>query len=286
MYLTPERFRTLGLGSDLSGLDEFELQSILQRASDLVDSYCSVPLLPRKHDFRGGTITGEAHTWSDSGRFYPWHAPVKTVDSMRVYATNNVYVELGGDDLFIDISGGYVEIVALAVSPIGFFGATGLVSLRNPVAQLDYTYGWEFTEVGDYLEPTDAREYRSEHQFWTADPAPIIYVNAVEQTTGFTINREEGTVVFDDPLTTADIVTADYTHPLPSEISQATGLIAASLISDRELITKGLGNLAEIQVEEVRLRRDSGRTGTFVVANAIPDSAKALLSGFQHVTVM
>lgn len=285
MYLTPERFITMGLGSDVANTDPIELQAILQRASNLVDAYCSVPLLPQKHDFRGGTITGEAHTWSDSTRFYPWHRPVKSISSMRVYATNNVYVELAGDDLFIDNSGGYVEIVALAITPIGFFGATGLVSLRNPVTKLDYTYGYDFVETGDYLEPSDAGLYRAEHQFWSTDPTPIVYKNAVEVTSGFSIDYNEGTVAFDTPLSAEDIVTATYHHTLPSEISQATGLIAASLISDRDLISKGLGNLAEIQVEEVRLRRDSRRTGTFVVADAVPDTAKALLSGFQQISV-
>lgn len=286
LYLTPERFRTMGLGSDLSGVEDIELQATLQRASNLVDSFCAVPLLPSKHDFRGGSIIGEAHTWSDSTRFYPWHRPVRSIDGMRIYATNNVYVELGGNDLFIDNSGGYVEIVALAVSPIGFFGATGLVSLKNPIAKLDYTYGYEFAEVDDYLEPTDAREYRAEHQFWATTPAPEIKVDGVVVTTGFTINHHEGTVVFNDQLTLSNVVTASYTHPLPSEISQATGIIATFLLADRDLITKGLGNLAEIQIEEVKLRRDSRRTGSFVVADAVPDTAKALLAGYQHVTVM
>lgn len=285
MYLTTERFRTMGFGSDISNMDDIEIQAVLQRASNLVDTYCAVPLLPQKHDFRGGTVVGEAHAWSESTRFYPWHRPVRSVSSMRVYATNNVYVELGGDDLFIDISGGFIEVVALAITPIGFFGATGLVTLRNPVTRLDYTYGYDFEEVGDYLQPTDAREYRSEHQFWASNPVPQIYKNSVAVTTGFSINALEGTVIFDSPLAAEDIVTADYHHTLPSEISQATGLIAASLISDRDLISKGLGNLAEIQVEEVRLRRDSRRTGTFVVADAIPDTAKALLAGFQHMSV-
>jgi hypothetical protein len=81
-------------------------------------------------------------------------------------------------------------------------------------------------------------------------------------------------------------VTVDYNHPVPSPVAEATGIIATSFLSDSDLIAKGLGNLAEISVEEVRLRRDSRRTGSFVVADAVPDTAKALLNGYQFVTVM
>jgi hypothetical protein len=286
MYLTPERFRAMGLGADIESLENFELRSILNRASQMVDAYCNVPLLPQRYSFKGGTITDEKHAWSTSTRVYPWHKPVRTLTHMDIDATNEVYVRLQGSDLYIDQSSGFVEIVALAITPIGFFGATGLVSLKNPVARISYTYGYDFAVRGEYLEATDAREYRALNQFWWDDPEPKVYVNGVEVTTGFTINYEEGTVLFDVAKAPDDVVTVDYNHPVPSPVAEATGIVATSLISDRDLITKGLGNLAEIQVEEVRLRRDSRRTGSFVVADAVPDTAKALLSSYMFMTVM
>lgn len=286
MYLSPERFRAMGLGADLSEIQDYELRSILHRASHMVDAYCNVPLLPQRHSFKGGTITDEKHGWSPSTRIYPWHKPVRTLERMDIDATNQVYVRLQGDDLYIDQSGGYVEIVALAITPIGFFGATGLVSLKNPVARLSYTYGYDFAVRGEILEATDANEYRAVNQFWWEDPAPVVYVNGSVVASGRTINREEGSVVFDNPLNPDDLVTVDYNHPVPGPVAEATGIVATSLINDRDLIGKGLGNLAEISVEEVKLRRDSRRTGSFVVADAVPDTAKALLSGYTFVTVM
>lgn len=286
MYLTPERFRAMGLGADLSATEDFELRSILNRASHMVDAYCNVPLLPQRYSFKGGTITDEKHPWSPSTKVYPWHKPVKTLSHMDIDATNEVYVRLQGSDLYIDQSGGYVEIVALAITPIGFFGATGLVSLKNPVARISYTYGYDFAVRGEYLESTDAFEYRAQNQFWLSDPDPIVYVNGAIETVGFTINYEEGTVTFDEARPTTDIITVDYNHPVPSPIAEATGIVATSLISDRDLIGKGLGNLAEISIEEIKLRRDSRRTGSFVVADAVPDTAKALLNSYQFMTVM
>lgn len=286
MYLTPERFRAMGLGADLTEIEDFELRSTLNRASQIADSYCNVPLLPQRFSFKGGTIVDEQHTWSPSTRIYPWHKPVREIDYMDIDATNDIYVRLEGGDLYVDKSGGYVEIVALAITPIGFFGATNLVSLKTPVARISYTYGYDFAVRGEYLDATDALTYRAQNQFWWETPAPVVYVNGTEQTTGLTIDREEGIVIFDDPQDVDAIVTADYNHPVPSPVAEATGIIATSLISDKDLIAKGLGNLAEISVEEVRLRRDSRRTGSFVVADAVPDTAKALLTGYAFVTVM
>ena len=61
LYLTPERFRTMGVGSDLDNIEEWELRSILQSASRSVDAYCNVPILPQRFIFRGGTMTDEDH---------------------------------------------------------------------------------------------------------------------------------------------------------------------------------------------------------------------------------
>ena len=115
-----------------------------------------------------------------------------------------------------------------------------------------------------------------------------VYVNGTERTTGITIDRDEGMVIFDDDIDAPDaddVVTADYVYSLPYEIARATALVAASSISERDLVAKGLGNLAEIAVEEVRLRRDARKSGTVVAAEAIPSSAVGLLEGFRFLTV-
>jgi hypothetical protein len=102
------------------------------------------------------------------------------------------------------------------------------------------------------------------------------------------VDTEEGTVVFANDVNAPDlddVVTADYTYTLPYEVARATALIAASSISERDLVGKGLGNLAEIAVEEVRLRRDARKSGTVVSAEAIPSAAVGLLEGFRFISV-
>jgi hypothetical protein len=46
-----------------------------------------------------------------------------------------------------------------------------------------------------------------------------------------------------------------------------------------------MGQLAEIRVEEVQLRRDARRTGTVVASEAVSDAAQALLAGFRFFSV-
>jgi hypothetical protein len=288
MYLTPERFRAMGLGADLSEIEEFELRSILNRASHMVDAYCNVPLLPQRYSFRGGSVTNEQHPWSrQSLRIYPWHKPLRTVSKMDIDATNLVYIRFGSQDLYVDQGGQYVEPIAFALQPHGFFIATGIAQLKQPVARIDYTYGYDFAIRGEYLESTDAFEYRAQNQFWHSTPEPVVYVNGSVETTGFQISLEEGSITFDEARAAEDVVTVDYNHSIPSPVAHATGVVATSLINDRDLIGKGLGNLAEISVEEVRLRRSFSRSGgSVVVADAVPDIAKALLASYQFVSVM
>ncbi len=283
-YLTPDRYRVMGSGVDASDIPDTELASAIARAEDMAEAFCHVSMLPQRHDFRGGTITDETHPFGEGQvRVFPRHRPVKEVISYQVYATNNVYIEVSPDQLFVEPRGGWVEIVALSMSPVGFWAATDLISLTHPVLKLDYTYGYDFVVVDEQLASADQQTYRAQNQFWDADPE--IKRDDTVITTGFTVNRTEGTVTFDVPENYSSSITASYIHHLPSNIPQAVAIISTAMLNERELVGKGLGNLAEIQVEEVRLRRDARRTGTMVVAEAIPSAAQALLAPFRQIAV-
>ena len=282
-YCTVERFRVLGFGNDLSDIEDVELASILDRATALVNQYCSTPTLPQQHDFRGGTIVDEAHAWRTGQiRTYPWHQPVKVLNSFRIYATNTVYLDIPPTQMFIDNSGKYIEVVSLSLTPVGFWAASGLISLVEPVSKMSYTYGWTFPVSGEVLYATDAYQFRSQNQFWATTPAPVVYKNGASQSSGFTIDYTEGTVTFASPVAATDTITVDYTHTLPPAIGQATGVIASEVLNQRDLIAKGLGSLASIRVEEVELRRQMPRFTTQVATTDwIPDAAKSLLDPYK-----
>lgn len=286
MYITPERFRTMGVGSDLTGVEDWELRSILESASRTVDAYCNVPMLPNRYSFKGGTMTNEEHTFGTSRRIRLRARPIRTVTALSIYATATQYLAVNPARLYIEDEEGWVEIVEAGLTSIGLWGAAmmPMIGLEEYVVRATYTYGYRFPTTGEYLEPTDAWTFRALNQFWTEDDVTV-YVNGTEATEDLTIDRDEGTITFEAAHDPDDVITADYTYSLPYEIARATALIAGSSIAEKDLVGKGLGNLAEIAVEEVRLRRDARKSGTVVAAEAIPNAAAGLLEGYRFITV-
>jgi len=298
-YLTPDRFRTMGYGVDFTAWEDVEIRSSLFRASATVDAYCAVSLQPQRHDFRGGTITNEMHEWIADQyernvhplRFYPWHRPIKTVTQLRIYSTPTVYTEILPTEVFINNSAGFIEVSSLKLTQYGIFGSgviTALVGLWNPQVVMSYTYGYNFPVVGEILEDTDAFLYRAQNQWWDSGSTTTVYKNGVEQTTGFAIDYNEGTVTFDDALAASDVVTVDYSYKLPVEIAQATGYIAAEDFGESALVAKGMSGIDTLTVGEITLRRSTSpgqRGANSVVQDFIPEEAQVLLDGFVQTTV-
>ena len=143
-------------------------------------------------------------------RFWPWSKPVKTVTSFQIFSTPNVFVEIDPDEMFINNSGGYIEISSLKLTQFGVFGAgvlQTLIGMYAPVAQCTYTYGWNFPVVGEYLEPTDAWTYRAQNQWWDDTPVEVFINGTIQPSNGsvYEVDRDEGVVIFVDarPLMTS-----------------------------------------------------------------------------------
>lgn len=263
LYLTPERFRTLGLGSNLDRFEgkDVELASILNSASTMVDAYCAVSLKPQRHSFLGGSITAEQHSYrlaqnpfeQTQRRVYPFHAPIRTCSRFRIFVTqpdpdvdDGQYVNVAVTDLMINRTVDYIEVVSSVMTSTGLFNALIVPSiyLASPLATIDYTYGYDFEVVDEPLYPVDGLIYQSQNNFWT-DADAEIKVDGVAMTTGFTINRTEGWVQFDSA---PGSVTASYHHKLPVEIRDATGLIASHLIERANVAGSGLSELQSIDI--------------------------------------
>jgi hypothetical protein len=304
MYLTPDRFREMGFGVDISELDDAELMALIAQASSVVDAYCNVPRIPQKHDFRGGSIVGEQHSWAmpehslDYGqrRMYPYHWPILQINNFKIYVTNSQYVEIGPTELFINNSERWFEIVSYAVTSIGMFGALIVpnIGLATPVAKVNYDYGWDFTVVDELLTHSDGQTWRAQNQYWhstddvddnSRDPA--IEKNGSVITTGFSIDHDEGTVVFDDNLAATDTIKATYHHKLPQELQYGTGHIVAHLHGQAELHARGMAHLTLLKVQEVTMRRDTpGGTLAENLDSLVPEAAIQLAAYRQdHLTV-
>ena len=298
-YLTPARFRELGFGVDLSETEDEELTSLLSQASAVVDAYCNVPRIPQLHDFRGGSITGEQHTWRlpvgplDVGqrRIYLWHWPVVKINQFRIHVTNTQYLEIAPTELYLNNSERWAEIVSYAVTHIGTFGALVVpnIGLTTPVAKTDYDYGWDFFVIEESLVYSDGQTWRAQNQWWhsTDDAAgesrdPIIERDGAVIETGFSIDYDEGTVVFDANQPAATTVKATYHHKLPRDLQYATGHIVAYLKGQAGLRAMGMSRLASLRVQEVEMRRAAPKSNLVEDLEALVPEAAILLSAYQR----
>lgn len=288
-YLTPARYGRMGFGTEAQSAAD--LRSLIRRAQVSIDRYCSLPLTPVRMSFRGGQVVGEEHGY-DLGNgptrppqkaFWPRNTPLISVEQLRIYVTNAQYIEFQTGELFLTKES--IHVTSLTVTSVGLFGVATMpiMGLHTPIAKIDYTYGYSYDVVDEELSTEDSLTYWALNQFWTAADVTV-KVNGTVVTTGFTIDRNEGTIVFGASQGSA-IVTASYTHPLLPEVAEAVGLTVESAISRHDLITRGMGGLRSLRVDDIEMERDSGtRTGQ-QRSLTIPDEAKQLLDGLHIITI-
>lgn len=300
-YLTADRYRTMRFGTDID-IQDVELASVISRASSLADAYCNVPMRPQRHTFLGGSVVAEQHPWrlaqtpfeTTQRRVYPFHTPVRTCSSFRIYVTqpdpdvqDGQYVLVAPKDLMINRSEDYVEVVSSAMTSTGLFNAliVPAIYLASPICTIDYTYGWDFSVVEERLYPTDGLTYQSENNFWTTAEVTV-YENGTEvNAASYTVDRGEGCIRFTSPPAIDASITADYHHKLPVEIRDAVGYISTHLLEEASVTERGLAELSSITVAEVTLRRapESENKGSAreYISQKVPEAA-ILLDDFSN----
>lgn len=294
-YITEERLRVLGFVGDLGDMSSAEIRNLIVSASAKVDAFCNVPKLPQPYSFRGGTVVDDQYEWNPGDsltpsqrRFFVRQTPLKEVTSLRIYVTNDQYTEFVASELFINKIMGVIEVTSLSLTSSAPLGAFVLpnIGLHVPQARITYVYGWEFTAVDEVLEPTDAFYFRALNQFWD-DSAVTVKVNGATVTTGFTLDRTEGAVVFDVAQAPDAVVTASYGYSMPQDIALATGWITHDLLTERELHDKGMGNVRSLRVGEISIDRGRdviGRLSAEVSEFSIPPQAENHLLPYRFVT--
>lgn len=287
-YITPGRFRALGLGVDLSSTTDGTLWAHSATATALVNSFTAAP---DGHDFRGASVTNESHSWDvgnvyrpGSHRVYPFHRPVKSASRIQIQVTDTQTITMSGTALYVHLVEGYVEPISLAVTTAGVFGLSIIpnIGLRVPVAKVDYEYGYEFTATDEMLVTTSGTTLRAQNQFWLTDEDVVIKKNGVAEAEGnYTLDRTEGTVVMDAYDSSASY-TATYVYPLPTAIQRATAIIMADLIGYGNINASGLSGLSGIRVEEIELRQSS-KAGFISVP--LSPAAQALLAPYRYIGI-
>jgi hypothetical protein len=283
----------MGQGIDLTGIEDQDLASHIQIASGLVNTYCNVDV---DHDFRGGSITAEEHPWKmgnymwpGSRRVYPTHFPMLVLSKFEVYVTNTQYLNIPVAQTHYETYKNQIETL-IAASSIGVwsYSAIPVAGFREPHAKIDYTYGYSFVATNEQFFPDGGIRWRAQNQWWDSTVTPVITINGTPVDAGdLTFDYDEGTVDIDDDALTAldidvtevDYVRGTYTHKLPTNIMNATGMVATSLLGRRAIADKGLIGLSGIKVNEVELRqsRDSQ-----VALDEIPGNAQMLLVPYRR----
>ena len=266
-YLTPAQFRAMNLGVDVANWIDVELAALLTRASSAVNNHCLAPTLPVPHDFRGGTIVGETHTWrvdpydtSPTRRIFPYHRPVIAFTSMQIYATKDQFVEFDAGELYYELTEGWVEPASANLTSYGLWGAAmfPFIGLSEPHVRLDYSYGRRIpTTERFYYSEAISDTWRGTVGFWSSD-AVTVKVNGVDRPSGWAADRTEGTIKFTANVPTAeDAVDVSFVGTLHPDIAMATGLIAAERIGQRNLLAAGFPQgVRSFRVAEVAVERD------------------------------
>jgi hypothetical protein len=289
-YITPRRFRTMGLGVDIGERSDAELGMLLEIASNKLDSYCNAP---ENHSFHGGTIENEQRIWNTGNthvpgqrRVWPLHRPLKEVTALSIDVTNGQRIEFQPGNLYIDRHLDVVEITSLQLTPASVFtgGLLPYISLTKPRSRMSYTYGWDFTAVDERISYGEATEsgtgFFAKNQFWTNDDVEVkLNYTAVASGVDYTLDRYEGLVTMVNPISASDVLTVSYAYTLPNTIALATALIGADVVAWSNQMGAGLGGLSGIKVNEVELR--ASKTGGF--ANVpINDPVAEMLSSFMY----
>ena len=292
-YLTPRRFNDLGgFGIDASFLSTLQLRSNLQRATSMVNAFCSEALLPQPFDFRGGTVTDEKHrfnppnpliAYAGSRRVFPHQLPLRTVTAFALDFTNNYRIVLdAAADVYVNTTEGWCEIVASQPTIIGYPPIGYWYGLYQPIARISYTYGYRQAVVDDVLEAATPRLFYGSIGHWDST-GTTVSIDGVVQTTGYTVNATDGSVTFTTAPTPGQEVTASYTALLPAAVEQATGIVATDLIG-KARNTQRMPGLSSMKVAEISLTRQMGDRGRYVTQNgiSIPEDAAVLLGGLGH----
>lgn len=288
-YITPRRFRLMGLGVDLSEKSDAELGVLLEIASSKAETHCQVP---DGHSFFGGTITDEVRVWHTGNthaqgqrRVWPLHRPIKDVTGLAIDITNGQYIDFQPDNLYIDRHLDVIEITSLQLTPASVF-TTGLapyIAIQKPRSRLSYTYGWDLTSAEVISVTTSAAEgteFDLKNQFLTAD-AITVSKNETPLAEGddYEIDRYEGVLTIIDGLARGDKVYVEYTYPLPTKIAQATALIGADIINWSSQMEAGLGGISNLKINEMSM--SASKTNGF--ANVpVSNAADMLLKPYMY----
>ncbi len=302
LYLGPGRFRSMRTGVSLTGISDLQLVDILADASAEVDSYCQVATRPEPFSFLGGRVIDEQHVWRypvddwdnrATRKLFLTHKPIVELEAFRLIIDGSANgSEISPEHFVIDNQRGLIELGSIALTAGGPFGVPAFLwpmsGLEQPLAYVTYTYGYGFDVVDERLYATGTTgEYQAQNPHWSTETVKVD--GALVDSGDYTVDRLEGRVTFSSAPDGDSVVTASYRHRLPREIPRATAQIAAYMLSQASLQSKGMAlGIRRVQVAEISIERASSRAGASGqiadLSQEVPAAAR-LLAGFRHIWI-
>lgn len=262
-YLTVEQYKRYGSGIQIGDATDMNLALMIGRAEAGIDGHMGFDL--KRGGFEPHQVMiqqpFEQRTRKSFGPNY--FIPVRQVTRYRIQVSNigtagaGFFANISPNDCVINNDGGYIEIVPLQAVTYSLSPVLIELGLNPPIIEMDCEVGYYIPIFGETLiNDGNNQTYYATSGFWatTYDQAlatqpnqlpaipPVVYVNGVAQTSGYTVNAVEGSVTFTAMQTPTAIVTCDYTKTIPDIVTEACVTQVDWLLSQRNLNKLGLYN--------------------------------------------
>jgi hypothetical protein len=200
--------------------------------------------------------------------------PTRRILRYRIQVSNltssgaGFFANIQPTDCAINVSEQYVEIVPLQSITYSLAPVLVQLGLHPPIVQMDCEVGFYVASFGETLYPAGGGTYVAPRGYWTTTYTqslatqpyilppipPVIYLNGVVQTTGYTINTVEGSVTFSPVPLNSPTVTADLTYVIPDNVRDATVAQVTYLLGMRNLNKQGMQGLGMARNADVEIR--------------------------------
>jgi hypothetical protein len=251
------------------------LATFIQRAEADIDSFMEFD--PNQGGFEPHTVWYQ-EAWNAKTlktRIPNRPVPIRNVTRYRIQVSNvsqagaGFFANINKGDIVFNFFAQYIEIVPLQSITYSMTPVIIALGLNPPLVQVDYEVGFYIAAFGDALyDVGDGLNFRSLRGFWATsfDMAafawpnllpqipPIVYVNGVAVTSGYTANYTEGQITFNSSQS-GNSITADYCYQIPDLLKAATIAQTSWIIGQSDLNYQGLSGIESAKNDDQTVRR-------------------------------
>ncbi len=304
-YLTVNQYKLRDDGVLDKGVTDFALAEFISRAETAIDTHMGFD--PRLGGFEPHMITWQekwdGQTLRARNPIFP--VPPRVTVRYRVQTSNDTSggaygATINNTDVTINAFDGYLEIVPLQSVTFSLAPVLLNLSLKDPIIDADVNVGYYIPFLSEPLfnsGETTANGvntlYYATRGFWAQSYSvalhlqpsvlppvpPVVYKNGVVvSSSNYTLNYNEGSVLFNASNANSDLITADFTAQVPDQVRDACVEQVSYLLGKRKLNQAGMQGLMMMQAGDMRIQRplDRGKLSGTLLDVLCPEAAKYL----------